>query len=272
MKKHFYLREELAQAWQERDVFKLLSTLPGEVYRDKEGRRTLRFELDGRCYFLKYHAGVGWGEIVKNLLQLRKPIISAKNEWRAIKRLHQLGVDTMTLAGYGERGLNPARRESFVITDELTETMSLEHVGLQWQQRKPTFRTKQTLIRRLAAMSRKMHQAGINHRDYYLCHILLTEAFAETNQITEDTELFLIDLHRTQIRRRVPERWLVKDLGSLYFSAHEVQLSQRDKYRFIKNYSGLSLRQALTEQTSFWQKVEVRAQGLLEKWHRHNPS
>ena len=178
----------------------------------------------------------------------------------------------MTLAGYGERGLNPARRESFVITDELTETMSLEHIGLQWQQCKPTFRTKQTLIRRLAEMSRKMHQAGINHRDYYLCHVLLNEGFAETNQITEDTALFLIDLHRTQIRQRVPERWLVKDLGSLYFSAHEVQLSQRDKYRFIKNYSGLSLHQALTKQASFWQKVEARAQRLLDKWHKHNQS
>ncbi len=272
MKSHFYLRKELAEAWQDKDVFSLLKTLPGEVFRDKEGRRTMRFEKAGQRYFLKYHAGVGWAEIIKNLFQFRMPIISARNEWQAIKRLHELGIGTMTLAGYGERGLNPARRESFVITDELTDTMSLEHVGLQWQERKPRFSTKQNLIRKLAEMSRKMHQAGINHRDYYLCHVLLTEDFAEHNQITAATALYLIDLHRTQIRRRVPERWLVKDLGSLYFSAHEVKLSQRDKFRFIQHYSGLTLRQALNQQGDFWRKVETRAQVLLEKWHRHNPS
>lgn len=272
MKRAFYLRKELAEAWQKKDVFHLLKTLPGDVYRDKEGRRTLRFEQQGHSYFLKYHAGVGWGEIIKNLLQFRIPIISARNEWQAILRLHELGIGTMTLAGYGERGLNPASRESFVITDELTDTMSLEHVGQQWQQRKPSFSSKQTLIRKLAQMSRTMHRAGVNHRDYYLCHVLLTENFAEHNQITEDTALYLIDLHRTQIRQRVPERWLVKDLGSLYFSAHEVKLSQRDKFRFIQYYSGLDLRQALKQQGDFWHKVEARAQGLLEKWHRHNVS
>ena len=42
-----YLREELARAWVGEDIFRLLDTLPGEVYRDKEGRRTLRFRLGG---------------------------------------------------------------------------------------------------------------------------------------------------------------------------------------------------------------------------------
>lgn len=268
MKQTVHLREELASAWQGQDPFSLLATLPGEVFRDKEGRRTLRFELNGSRYFLKYHAGVGWGEIVKNLLQFRKPIISARNEWRAIQQLHALGIGTMQLAGYGERGWNPAKRQSFVITDELTETMSLEHIGKQWQQKPPSFYTKQALIRKLADISRTMHQAGINHRDYYLCHFLLDQRFAETNQINEQTELFLIDLHRTQQRRYVPMRWLVKDLGSLYFSAHEVSLTQRDKYRFIKQYAGMSLRDALKQQSSFWQQVEQRARGLLDKWHR----
>lgn len=268
MKQMFYLREELKSAWQGQDIFTLLAAQQGEVFRDKEGRRTLRFELKGRRYFLKYHAGVGWAEIIKNLLQFRKPIISARNEWQAIERLHQLGIGTMQLAGYGEKGWNPAKRLSFVITDDLTETMSLEHVGSQWQKTPPSFQTKQALIRKLALISRKMHRAGINHRDYYLCHFLLTETFADSNQFDDDTPLFLIDLHRTQQRSKVPDRWLVKDLGSLYFSAHEVSLTRRDKYRFICHYSGLSLREVIKQQAGFWLKVEQRAQRLLDKWNR----
>lgn len=269
MIKHtLFLREELQQAWSEKAIFQHLATIPGEVFRDKEGRRTLRFELNGRSYFLKYHAGVGWGEIIKNLLQFRKPIISARNEWRAIQRLHELGIGTMQLAGYGETGWNPARRRSFVITDDLSGTMSLEHLGEQWRQHPPTFRTKQALLEKLALVSRRMHQAGLNHRDYYLCHFLLDASFAKTNQFSMETELFLIDLHRTEQRRTVPDRWLIKDLGSLYFSAFEVQLSRHDRYRFMMRYSGLPLRQVLSQQRRFWQNVEKRAQQLLDKWHR----
>jgi len=268
MKQAVYLRDDLATAWPGEDIFHLLATLPGQVFRDKEGRRTLRFELNGRSYFLKYHAGVGWGEIIKNLLQFRKPIISARNEWLAIQRLHQLGIGTMQLAGYGEKGWNPARRRSFVITDDLSGTMSLEHLGQQWQRNAPSFKSKQALINKLALVSRTMHQAGLNHRDYYLCHFLLDESFAETNEFSMETELFLIDLHRTQQRRSVPVRWLIKDLGSLYFSASEVSLTRRDRYRFMMLYSGLSLRQVLSQQGHFWRNVDKRAQQLLGKWHR----
>lgn len=263
-----FLRDDLRRAWQGEDVFALLADLPGEIFRDKEGRRTLRFNIGDQSYFLKYHAGIGWAEVIKNLLQLRLPIISARNEWQAILRLHQLGIGTMQLAGFGERGWNPAKTASFVITDELTDTMSLEHLGAQWQQSPPDFQSKQALLRKLAEISRDMHQAGINHRDYYLCHFLLDKSFAESNYFKPDTPLYLIDLHRTQQRRKVPERWLIKDLGSLLFSAHEVKLTRRDFYRFIQIYSGLSLRDALNKQAGFWQKVEKRANALLDKWHK----
>lgn len=263
-----FLRDDLQQAWVGKDIFQHLATIPGEVFRDKEGRRTLRFELNGRSYFLKYHGGVGWAEILKNLLQLRIPIIGARNEWQAIQRLHELGIGTMQLAGYGQTGCNPARQRSFVITDDLSGTMSLEHVGEQWQRTPPSINTKRALIKKLGLISRTMHEAGLNHRDYYLCHFLLDASFADTNQFYEETELFLIDLHRTQQRRRVPQRWLIKDLGSLYFSAYDVSLTRRDRYRFMMHYSGLSLRQVLSLRAGFWQNVEKRAQQLLSKWHR----
>jgi len=59
-------------------------------------------------------------------LQFRLPVLGARNEWLAIQRLQRLDIDTMTLVGYGERGSNPAQRQSFVITEALEETVSLE--------------------------------------------------------------------------------------------------------------------------------------------------
>lgn len=258
-----YLREEFQHAWAGQPVFEMVAALDGEIFREKEGRRTLRFELAGRSYFLKYHKGVGWLEIFKNLLALRLPIISARSEWQAIHFLENHGIDTMALAAYGERGFNPAKRQSFVVTDDLTGTMSLEWVGEQWQQRPPDFASKQALIQKLAEISRTMHQNGMNHRDFYLCHFLLDESFARHNTFTPDMSLYLIDLHRAQLRKRTPERWIIKDLGSLFFSASRVPLTSRDKLRFMKTYSGMPLRQLISTQQDFWQQVQRRADALL---------
>ena len=73
---------------------------PSQVYRDREGRKTLRLELAGRPYFLKLHRGVGWREIGKNLLQGRLPVIGAGTEYRAIRALERAGVDTLSIAAF----------------------------------------------------------------------------------------------------------------------------------------------------------------------------
>ncbi|MAS40736.1 MAG: lipopolysaccharide core heptose(I) kinase RfaP, partial [Porticoccaceae bacterium] len=73
---------ELARAWAGRDPFDQVLRLEGEEYRALEGRRTLRFKLDGRAYFAKVHQGIGWREIAKNLLRLRLPVLGAEREWR----------------------------------------------------------------------------------------------------------------------------------------------------------------------------------------------
>jgi len=259
MTKIQYLRQDLAKKWQDQDVFTTVEQFQGELFRHKEGRRTLRFKLDNKTFFLKWHQGVGWLEIIKNVLQLRAPVISAKNEWQAIRFLEQHQIDTLNIAAYGEQGWNPAKIQSFLITDDLVNTMSLEDIGEQWRQNHPTFSSKTILINKLATIAKVMHENGMNHRDFYLCHFLLDDSFAETNMIETSTSLFLIDLHRAVLRNKTPERWLVKDLGGLFFSAFDVDLTQRDLFRFMMRYSGLSLRDVLNTQQQFWLKVQQRA-------------
>ena len=113
-------------------VFNKVMNLEGDVFRSIARRRTLRFTLEGKGYFAKVHQGVGWKEIIKNLTQLRLPVLGARNEWRAIRRLDELGVATMTIAGFGERGLPPAWLQSFLVTDELANTVSLEDYCRSW--------------------------------------------------------------------------------------------------------------------------------------------
>lgn len=262
-----YLREEFAEAWQGKDPFAMVEQLTGEVFRELDGRRTLRFSFVGKSYFLKLHRGVGWLEIFKNLMQLRLPVVSAKNEWRAIAALHDVGVETMTAAAYGERGCNPASRYSFIITDDLADTTSLEDFCLDWPNNPPTYIVKKRLIEKVATMARRMHQAGINHRDYYICHFLLPNSVDLHTQ--NEFPLHIIDLHRAQLRARVPNRWLLKDLAALYFSAMDIGLSQRDLLRFMYVYSGGDIKGWITARPSVWRALQRRADNLYGRKLRY---
>ena len=240
-------------------TFKYFMGLQGELYRNMNGRKTLRFFIGDKGFFIKQHFGIGWKEVFKNLSQLKLPVVGAKTEYNAIRFLHSLGIDTMDIVGFSQHGINPATIQSFLITKELDSTVSLEDYCVNWSNHPPSFCEKQLLLRKVAEIVKKMHKNGLNHRDLYICHFLMRK----TNKEVEDgSRLFLIDLHKAQIREKIPERWLIKDLSALYYSAMHIGLTRRDFLRFIKQYRGDSLRKTLESEALFWNKVEKKAHFL----------
>ncbi len=112
-----YLNPFFAAFWAGKDPFEEAFQLEGEVFRQVKTRRTFRFEAGGKSYFAKVHHGVGWREIFKNLIQFKVPVLSARNEYEAIRRLEELGVSTMRAAAFGERGRNPAAIRSCLVSE-----------------------------------------------------------------------------------------------------------------------------------------------------------
>jgi len=176
--------------------------------------------------------------------------------------LKTLGIETMEVAGFGRQGRNPASQKSFIITEELMHTISLEDYCESWREHKPDFRLKNVLIKKVADISRCMHGNGINHRDFYICHFLL---YVSALNHPESVKLFLIDLHRAQVRRKTPFRWRLKDIDSLYFSVMTLCLTQKEFFRFMRFYSGKSLKECLADQDGFWHNVESQGQKLWQR-------
>lgn len=230
--------------------------LEGEICRLTRDRKTLRFEHDGKGYFLKAHFCVGWKEIIKNLAQLKLPVWGAGNEWLAVHLVKALGLPTMTAVACGFGTGQAARRRSFIVTRELPGLTSLEDYAAQPpEQDRDETRKRWRLIAAVAATARTLHGNGINHRDFYLCHFLFDLSAG-------DPVLYLIDLHRAQVRSSTPRRWRIKDIGGLYYSALGAALTRNERLRFVKAYSGTgSLRRALADR-SFWRRIERRAHAL----------
>ncbi len=265
------LSDHLRAALPNHHTFDFVMRLRGRVFREHGHRRTMRCEIGGRAYFVKVHGHIGWREIVKSLV--KSPALTALPEWRAIARLRELGVPTMVAEGIGVRGWNPARRESFLITRELEGMIHLDEAAELWKSlpRAARLRVTRQAIVELAAMARTLHRHGMNHRDFYLCHFLLPQRDFSLAKRGEALSLHVIDLHRVQVRRKTPARWVIKDLAGLLFSSLDSELSEIDILRFVREYEGSAWRDSLRRRR-FWRSVIRRAVRTYSAHHGRAPA
>ncbi len=252
------------------DIFDRIVRLSGIVYRDVPGRRTLRVVVGAKSYFLKVHSGIGWKEIWKNLLQLKIPVVDARGEWNALLRIQQIGVAAPVPIAVGSRGWNPATRQSFLVTEDIGDSETVEEILAGWIQRESLtphqVLFKRQLIRKVANYARMLHEHGINHRDLYLCHLRIAGKAGGEGLETSEPEMFIMDLHRAQIRKKPPVRWIVKDIGSLLYSSIPFRFTQRDWLRFVETYTQRPLRSSLLQSRSLWHKVQRRGIKMYEKY------
>ncbi|MES2547980.1 MAG: lipopolysaccharide core heptose(I) kinase RfaP [Pseudomonadota bacterium] len=238
------------------EAFKALMQMPGKAFRDVRGRKTSQVELGGKSYFIKQHFGVGWAEILKNLMAFKKPILGAMTEVNAIQKLNAIGILTTPLVAYGQQGCNPATMQSFVMTEDLGEIVTIEELCADWQTYSEEF--KQALMQAMAELASKLHGAGLAHRDFYLCHFVLKKQDLKP-EAAKVENLHLIDLHRMLQGQASDGRAVMKDIAGLYFSAMQYGISTLDLQTFKQHY--------LPQSPVFWAQVESRAQALLAKFN-----
>lgn len=260
-----YLSYPFSQAWLGKDPFEEVKKIQGKICRKIDDRKTLNFKFNEESFYIKIHHGTSLREVIKNIICLKLPVFGAKNEFEAIKRLHELGVGTMDVVAFAEKGINPLRKESFIITRDLSPAISLEDFCQTWKINPPTYSLKKKLIEKVAIMVRRMHEGGVNHRDCYLCHFLMQPQC----NADADPELHIIDLHRAQIRKKVPARWIEKDLSELYFSTFEIGLGASDYIRFLRVYYNVkSIKNLFKNGEKFFNILQRKARSIEERTRR----
>jgi heptose I phosphotransferase len=192
-------------------------------------RRTAWFVRGGRRFFVKVHGGAGWGEIWKCWLQLKRPVVDARVEARALQRLAELAIPAPALAAYGTQGADPARRRSFVVTESLEASEDLaEWLRHQGPRLAPPLRAR--IARALGALAGRLHAARLGHQDLYLAHFRIRPGADGA------FELFVIDLHRALPALPFARGWRRKDLAALRFSSLALGATRTDCARFLRAY------------------------------------
>jgi heptose I phosphotransferase len=218
----------------ELDTFdRVMATAAGRLKRDFPGRRTSRLELrqpdGGTCgVYLKRYYPEYLSPFARWLRRIGWPGYGdeAKAEWDAVNQIVALNIPTVEVIARGQDRLAGAVRSSFVMTAELAGAEEGHHFAAKLAPQE-----RRQLLRHAARYTRRLHQAGLVHKDLYLCHYMATPA-------PEVAQLHLIDLQRLTRPRRFVERWRVKDLAALAYSSLKSGATRFDLAAAFRVYRG----------------------------------
>jgi heptose I phosphotransferase len=206
---------------------------------DRENWRLVLSLAGGpRVVYLKKHHVGGAAARLRAWLGLPPRTSAGRDEAQNIRRLEAVGIPCVELAAYGERLDRRGRLESLTITPGLEGFTPLDDFLRQrFPVLNPAAATRKDkrlarLIESVGSLVRRFHEAGFNHRDLYCCHFFVREPSPGVFEIR------LIDLQRVQQRARFRQRWLVKDLAQLAYSAPRDRVKCTHKVAFLRAYFG----------------------------------
>ncbi len=184
-----------------------------------EFRERIMFDTDNpkTTLFLKRYQNIPKLTQLKNWLTRRKKISTMGCDFEPAENLRKFGISTAKTIAYGEEWEGLFERRSFVITEKIPDSFSLE-------EKLPVVR--ENFIENLAEFIRKFHATGFRHRDLYLCHIFCNSQ----GQFT------LIDLNRVFKPIVFSQKYRIKDIAQLYYSASAKYFSKTDRMRFYFAY------------------------------------
>lgn len=225
-------------------------------------RSRLQFQIDSppRTLFLKRYDRPPVSVQLGNWLTARRRISCGFLEFDRAKKLAAMGVNTPRTIACGLQQGRVFEKRSFCITEKIPNAESLERKLPDYFNTPPTaenLRMRRNFISRLAAFIKKFHNTNYRHRDLYLCHIFYSD----------DDRFHLIDLARAFKPFLLAERFRVKDIAQIYYSAPGSSFSGTDRLRF---YFALTGRRKLTiEDKVFIRKVINKAKRIARHDIKH---
>lgn len=196
-------------------------------------RSRFKFKINSppATVFLKRYDSPPLTTQLGNWLGRHQPISCGLADFKSAAQLSQAGISTPKTIAYGQqRGIFFEKR-SFIMTEEIPDAESLERKLPDCFSAPATdekLRLKRDFIARLAAFVKKFHETGFRHRDLYLSHIFHSNT----------ARFYLIDLARAFKPILMPERFRIKDIAQLHYSAPASHFSKTDRLRFYFTYTG----------------------------------
>lgn len=223
----------------------------GELIKQKEERSVIRMRFplkkqytingcltvdNNTCFYLKRHrqkTGL-WGKL-KRINQPAYLSAEGFREFNNYCNFRKKGLGTAVPVAAGVKVSSSCLTESFLITQDYAPFTDLEGIILRQPETLKGENNrvkKRNILREIAIYARRMHDCGMNHKDFNATHILLN------NTQDPDPQVALFDLQRVDKNRINRWRWPIKALAELNFTLLPSVFSNEDRIFLYLTYKG----------------------------------
>jgi hypothetical protein len=181
-------------------------------------------------------------------------------EFESANELAEAGINTLKIISYGQRWGRLFEKRSFVITEKIPNAKSLERKLPDCFNGPATvenLKQRKNFITQLADFIKKFHRKNYRHRDLYFSHIFYSD----------DGKFYLIDLARVFKPLFFQQRFLIKDIAQIHYSAPAKHFSNTDRLRFYLRYTGH--KKLTTKDKIFIHQVINKAERMTRHSKKH---
>lgn len=180
-------------------------------------------DADGAVFVKRYHVA-GLFEKVKYVLFSSRP----SREWRAARGLRAAGLPVPVALFAGEKRRFGVLKDGLFALEEVPDA---EDLVPYVRARLPTSRDRRPLLRDVARLVRRMHDAGYSHGDLHSGNLLVTGK-------REEPRVYLIDLHTVRRHRKGIGRRLRRTNVARLLHSLTTVTTMADRLRMIRAYEG----------------------------------
>jgi heptosyltransferase-2 len=184
----------------------------------------------------------------------------ALSEVKAHNKLSAAGINTPRVISYGQQWGILFEKRSFIISEKIPNAQSLERKLPGYFEGPATtdqLKLRRDFIDQLAKFVRKFHQTNYRHRDFYFSHIFYGN----------NGNFYLIDLARAFKPIICKDRFRIKDIAQIHYSAPAKYFSRTDRLRFYCCYAS---KKRLTQSDKvFIRKVQRKAECMARHDTKH---
>jgi heptose I phosphotransferase len=222
-------------------------------------RSRIRFEIENPAatFFLKRYDNVPVPAQIKNWLGHRCIASTMFYDLDAAQKLAAAGINTPQPICYGsEMGILFEKR-SFIVTKQIPGESLERLLPPCFAGNKKNLKECRQFIASLANFARQFHATGYRHRDFYFAHIF-----------HHNGNFYLIDLQRAFKPLLCSQRYLIKDIAQLSYSAPGKSFTRTDRIRFYLAYAGKTHLEA--KDKSFIRSVLRKMSQMATHDRKHN--
>ena len=264
--RRFWQHDEWAHVlpadWHER----IMTVDVTDRFHAKQGRSTGRWIIEnerGRvAVYLKRHYRLAWWQGLLASIWPGGGWSPAAQEKRRLLWATAHGLQVPRVMA-GAEFIGPGwRLQSVLAVEELADMLPLNEaipLAAKRKSRRDFETWKRGLTLEVARLTNVLHSRKYFHKDLYLCHFYIPEAFTRTMPAWTD-RVHMIDFHRLTAHPLTWPAWQVKDLAELLYSSAVEGIGPRDRLRFWRHY--------LKEQKSGTTSGLLRML-ILAKWRRY---